>query len=137
MKHLKSRLIRKQPVFKKVWRPVALSIATFFAMIAVLGLSHITWFPNLLQIVADNLDANKYYQTADQEYALMFENYQFCTKNTDCEIVCRPSQYVTDCNSYAKNWVNENRQACTERGCRQQLFTYTVCQHNQCIIRGF
>lgn len=124
----------------KLTNTFLLIIVIITALFAVILLSHATWFPNLLQIVANNLDTQRFYQPTDEEYLLMVQNSNYCIKNEDCEVLCRPNPRVTDCNSRSQNIYQEPENSiCPRMGCLSpdKLFTFSACEHNQCVINGF
>lgn len=137
MKQVYHKFLRKQALIKKLLRPLILLFVVANAIVLVTLLSHATWFPGLLQVVANNLDSYRYYQPTDQEYLEMLLSPTYCTKSEDCQIACQPSPNTTDCNSYSYNTYSDQPRGCTEIGCRANLFTYASCQNNQCVIRGF
>jgi hypothetical protein len=121
------------PIFKMILLISLIGIS----LTIVLLLSNATWFPNLIQIVANNFDTQRFHQPTDEQYLQLIQNPNFCTKNEDCTLVCRPTELSTDCNSLSKNIYYEMDITCRQVECRQKLFTYSACVKNHCMIKGF
>lgn len=122
---------------KALYRSILILCLSLSALTGVVLLSHITWFPGLLQIIANNLDPHQFYQLTDEDYLTMIEDEGSCFRNVDCEFVCTSYRHRSDCNSSVRNIYSDKDLLCTAVGCPPRLFTVAVCHDQRCIIRGF
>ena len=126
----------EHPLLIRILRLILAGVVGLSIALSIVFISHATWYPQLLQQIANNFDKNSRYEPADQEYLQMLLDSKVCFRNTDCQIEC-PTITGSDCNSYGRNIYSQEGSICTEINCKQQIFTYTICENNKCKIKGF